>query len=111
MLPLRSDEVSAFGGTDPDTSTPGPVAVIAASRPVNAGPVGPPANSGDQPAGPPAVSGEAGFGSPIVTAAPTTVAAATGNHKHKLLCFTAFQRGNLLMTCKLPHILMTVCLS
>ncbi|DBA84279.1 TPA: hypothetical protein ACH3X2_006336 [Trebouxia sp. C0005] len=80
MLPLRCDDVSAFGGTDPDTGTPGPVAVIAASRPVNAGPVGPPANSGDPPAGPPAdpaVSGEAGFGSPIATAAPTTVAAAT----------------------------------
>ena len=107
--------LSPFGGTDPDSNTPGPAAVIAAGPPVNTSPVGPSADPSDQNAAPPAdppVSGEAGFGSPIaLAAAPTTAAAAIGHHKHLLPCFTAFEQGHLLMPCKLPHKLLTVCRS
>ena len=82
---LCSDDVSLFGGTDPDSNTPGPAAVIAAGPPVNTSPVGPSADPSDQNAAPPAdppVSGEAGFGSPIaLAAAPTTAVAATGNYR------------------------------
>ena len=93
--------------------TPGPAAVIGATPPIDAGPDGPPTGLGDQYAGPPALGDqyagppadpavrvEAGFGSPIASDAPTTVAAATGNHKHLLPCFTAIKQGLLLMTCK-----------
>ncbi len=111
---LRSDGATPFGGTDPDSGTPGLAAVTASSPAVSAGPVGPSADPGDPHAGPPAdpaVSGEAGFGSPIATAAPTTAAAATGNDKHLLACFTAIKQGLLLMTCTSLHRLMTMCRS
>ena len=111
MPALRSDDVSPFGGTDPDSGTPGPAAVIAAGPPVNAGPVGPPAAPGDPHAAPPADPAVRGFGSPIALAAPTTAAAATGNQEHLLPRFTAFEQGLLLMPCKLLHRLMTVCRS
>ncbi|KAL0055191.1 hypothetical protein WJX82_008551 [Trebouxia sp. C0006] len=62
--------LSPFGGTDPDSNTPGPAAVIAA-----------------------------GFGSPIaLAAAPTTAAAAIGHHKHLLPCFTAFEQDGIAFT-------------
>ncbi len=111
---LHIDDVSAFGGTEPDSSTLGPAAVTAASPAVGVGPVGPSADPGDQHAAPPAdppVSGEAGFGSPISNSAPTSAAAATGKHKYLLPCFTALKQGLLLMTCKFLHRLMTVCRS
>ncbi|DBA76101.1 TPA: hypothetical protein ACH3X1_009845 [Trebouxia sp. C0004] len=68
-----SGVVSPFGGSGPESGTPGLAGVTASSPPVSAGPVdhpraGPPAD--------PAVSVEAGFGSPIATAAPTTAAVA-----------------------------------
>ena len=115
MPALCGNGVSPFGGTDPDSNTPGPAAVIAAGPPVNTSPVGPSADPSDQNAAPPAdppVSGEADFGSPIaLAAAPTTAAAAIGHHKHLLPCFTAFKQGHLLMPCKLAHKLLTVCRS
>ncbi len=112
MPALCSADVSPFGGTDPDSGTPGPAAVTAASPAVGVDPVGPSADPGDQHAAPPAdppVGVEASFGSPMALVAPTTAAAATGNHKHLLPCFTVFQQGLLLMPCKLPHRLTTMC--
>ncbi|DBB15169.1 TPA: hypothetical protein ACH3X3_004174 [Trebouxia sp. C0006] len=44
--------LSPFGGTDPDSNTPGPAAVIAAGPPVNTSPVGPSADPSDQNAAP-----------------------------------------------------------
>jgi len=114
MPALRTDDVSPFGQTDPDSGTPGPAGVTAASPAVGVGPVGPSADPGDQHAAPPAdppVSVESGFGSPMALVTPTTAAAAIGNHQHLLPCFTAFEQGLLLMPCKLPHRLMTVCRS
>ena len=111
MPALRSDAMSPLGGTDPDSGNPGPAAVIAASPAVGVGLVGPSADHGDQHAAPPAIHVESGFGSPIATAAPTTVVAATGNHKHLLPCFTAIKQSLLLLTCKFLHSLMTVCRS
>jgi len=90
---LRSDDVSPFGGTDPDSSNPGPAAVIAAGPSVKMDPVGSPADPHAAPPADPAVHVESGFGSPIATAAPTTIVAATGNHKHLLPLFTAIKQS------------------
>ena len=98
---LRSDDVSPFGGTDPDSSNPGPAAVIAAGPSVKMDPVGspadphaaPPADPHAAPPADPAFHVESGFGSPIATAARTTIVAATGNHKHLLPLFTAIKQS------------------
>ena len=114
MPALCSNDVSPFGGNEPDSGTPGPATVTAASPAVNLGSVGPSADPGDQHAAPladPPVRVEASFGSPIAAAAPTTAVTATGNHKHQLPCFTVLEQGLLPMTCKFLHSLMTVCRS